>query len=397
MSLAAEAAATVRAAPAVPAGSKPAEGALAVHTAAFAAFDASAWEAVAPERRTPMQQHIWARAAAETYGPGGEAAVVAVGPREVPHALAPLTRTPGPAAHLRLLGAEEISESVEVAYRSTEALDALARGLAATDMPIRFGHYLADTPFIDALRRAYRGRGIVVARQLHVRGCPSIQLDRSWLDPETHFSSRRRSDLRRMQRTAERMGRVTAEILAPTRETVAAIVDEAMAVEAEGWKGRAGTALLRDTALARFYRRYTELAAEAGILRVAFLRIDGVPAAMQLALETENRFWLLKIGYDERFRKCSPGNLLIRETIRHAASRGLASYEFLGKEATWTEVWTTVARPVVALRTYPFNLRGAVMAAADACHLARQKLADRLERRAISRQQPAPTGEVSDA
>ena len=45
---------------------------------------------------------------------------------------------------------------------------------------------------------------------------------------------------------------------------------------------------------------------------------------MQVAVETGGRFWLLKVGYDERFARCSPGSLLLLETIRHAATTGVA-------------------------------------------------------------------------
>ena len=337
-------------------------------------FSAQVWEGVAPSRRTPMQQWIWVRAAAETLSPLVPVRVLSVGPATQPLALAALTPNLNGVPRLNLLGAEEISESVEVPYRTESALEALAQGLASTGLPLRFGHYLADTPLVPALRRAYRGRGLVVAKPLPARGCPSITLDPSWIEPESHFNRRRRSDFRRMQRAAEQLGAVSHEIIAPMPDQLAAMLDDAMAVEAQGWKGRAGTAMAHDERLARFYRRYAELACEAGILRLCFLRIGGRAAAMQLAVETENRFWLFKIGYDETFKRCSPGNLLLRETIRHAAERGLQSFEFLGKEAAWTTLWTDAARPLVALRTYPYNLAGAAALAGDAGRALLQRL-----------------------
>ena len=347
----------------------------------FEAFLPDAWNAVAPERRTPMQQHIWARAAKETLSPNAPVDVAAVGGSQTPLALAPFGRRPGWPARLMLLGAEELSESVEVVYRSVEHLELLAEELAATRLPQTFGHYLADTPFIAALRRANRGRGIVVARPLPHRACPSIELDRSWVEPESHFTSKRRSDFRRMQRTAEKLGELKVEITSPARTAVPALLDEALEIETRGWKGRAGTAVAHNEEQARFYRRYAEYAANSGILRLCFLRLDGKAVAMQMAVETEARFWLLKIGYDETFKRCSPGNLLLRETISYAAAHGLKSYEFLGKEADWTTLWTQNARPVVALRTYPFNFAGAAAAALDFLHLARQRLANWQARR----------------
>ena len=161
-----------------------------------------------------------------------------------------------------------------------------------------------------------------------------------------------------------------------------------MAVEANGWKGRSGTALQVDRKLERFFRRYAQLACEAAILRLCFLRIDGKAVAMQLAVETDERFWLFKIGYDETYGRCSPGNLLMRETIRYAAQRGLKSYEFLGKEAPWTELWTQAAHPITALRTYPFNFAGFAALIADGITSIKRSFEEMMERRSQRRKTP---------
>jgi CelD/BcsL family acetyltransferase involved in cellulose biosynthesis len=98
-----------------------------------------------------------------------------------------------------------------------------------------------------------------------------------------------------------------------------------------------------------------------------FLHINNAPAAMQIAVEVDRSVWLMKVGYDAQFARCSPGSLLLAETIRDAAERGLATYEFLGASEDWTRVWTETERPTVSLRVCPFRvgsvatlLRGAV-------------------------------------
>jgi CelD/BcsL family acetyltransferase involved in cellulose biosynthesis len=106
------------------------------------------------------------------------------------------------------------------------------------------------------------------------------------------------------------------------------------------------------------------------------LRIDGRAAAVQLAVETADGFWLLKLGYDERFARCSPGSLLLRETIRYAATRGLRSYEFLGSAESWIRPWTETARPCVRLDAYPFERSGVGMLATDAAAAAGRRLRD---------------------
>jgi CelD/BcsL family acetyltransferase involved in cellulose biosynthesis len=205
-------------------------------------------------------------------------------------------------------------------------------------------------------------------------GCPWIPLDESWLQPEQHLNAGRRSDLRRACRSAEQFGPITYDILRPTPTELPALLDEAFQVEAAGWKGQSRSALQYDAVRGPFYRRYAETACEQGILRLCFLRLGGQAVAMQLAVEHNKAFWLLKIGYDEAFARCSPGTLLLLETIRYAAAHGLHSYEFLGTPASWTRVWTLLERPCVSLWAYPARMRGVAALAVDATTAVRRKL-----------------------
>lgn len=169
------------------------------------------------------------------------------------------------------------------------------------------------------------------------------------------------------------MGRLRCEVLAPTVDNVGPLLEEAFGVEAAGWKGREGSALSCDVKRGRFFKRYAALAARKGILRLCFLRIGGRAAAMQLAVEWANRFWLLKIGYDESFDRCSPGTLLILETVRYAAQRRLGSYEFLGTVEPWTRMWTRLERPCLSVAVYPAGLKGLAAVAAEATAVGSRK------------------------
>jgi CelD/BcsL family acetyltransferase involved in cellulose biosynthesis len=136
------------------------------------------------------------------------------------------------------------------------------------------------------------------------------------------------------------------------------LLNEAFEIEAANWKGREGSALTMDTLRGPFYRRYAAAASRTGCLRLCFLHLGEIVVAMQFAIECGGSFWLLKIGYRDEFARCSPGMLLIAETIRYAAARGLASYEFLGLAESWTRVWTHDERPSATVRAYPIGWRG---------------------------------------
>ena len=273
---------------------------------------------------------------------------------------------------LTLPGALETGEPADLAWRDGDSANVLARTLARQPRPLDLPRLPLGSPTVEALKTAFRGHGWVRVHATH--GSPCIVLNEGWTQPLRQFNPGRQSDLRRAHRRAEQTGTVHFEIHAPTAgPLVDRLMDEAFEVESRSWKGSSGTALAVDPLLGPFYRQLAQAAAQAGLLRLCFLRIAGRAAAMQLALEGEGRFWLMKIGYDAAYARCSPGQLLMLHTIGHAAGQGLASYEMLGNAATWTAEWTRTLRPFVRVRTYPVSWHGARALCADASRAAQAR------------------------
>ena len=262
-------------------------------------------------------------------------------------------------------GALETGEPADLAWRDAASAQHLARTLARQRRALQLPRVPLGSPSVHALARAFRGRGWVRVRAAH--GAPCIELDPGWAQPLQQFNAGRQSDFRRAHRRAEQAGHVQFEVHAPAPgPTLERLMDEAYAVESRSWKGDSGTALAADPALGPFYRRLAHAAAQGGHLRLCFLRIAGQAAAMQLALQGEGRFWLMKIGYDAAYARCSPGQLLMLHTIGHAAAQGLRSYEMLGNAAAWTAGWTRTLRPFVRVNAYPASWPGARALFADA-------------------------------
>jgi CelD/BcsL family acetyltransferase involved in cellulose biosynthesis len=315
-----------------------------------------------------MQRYAWARASAEAFDDHSLTVAVVEDGSDV-SAIAPLAARRDGVTRLGLAGVDELSEPGDFVYRDRGALERLAAGVSRLSRPLHVARIEEDSPTADALRRAYGRRAIFNSRA--VAPYPWIPLDESWQEPEQNLSSRRRSDLRRAQRHAEEAGEVAIELLTPSKDELPPLLDEIFRIEAAGWKGREGTALAHDEKRRQFFVRYAEAAADAGFLRLAFLRIGGKTAAVQLAAECGGRFWLLKVGYDEEFKRASPGSLLMAETIRYSASCGLETYEFLGRAESWTRVWTETEHDCVAVRSYPVRPRGLAAFAADAARYIR--------------------------
>jgi CelD/BcsL family acetyltransferase involved in cellulose biosynthesis len=115
--------------------------------------------------------------------------------------------------------------------------------------------------------------------------------------------------LKELRRQRRRLADSGALEFVTAREgaAVAAALEEFLALEASGWKGRAGSAA-RDHADIRAFmeRAVTGLAAD-GNARVDRLMHGGRPLAASIALRSGDTTWFWKTAYDESFARGSPG------------------------------------------------------------------------------------------
>jgi CelD/BcsL family acetyltransferase involved in cellulose biosynthesis len=226
----------------------------------------------------------------------------------------------------------------------------------------------------DALARAARRRGVFY--EITTPSAPTVNFagNGNVAAFEARLSSRRRQDYRRARRGLERVGPVAFDLRVASTGSVAAELEEAMQIEASSWKSRGGSTLLHTGRLRSFFHEYARRMAANGRLRIAFLRVDGIGIAMQLIIEHDSRFWIYKVGYDEKWAEHSPGVQLMWEVMRYACESRMAGVELLGKVEEWLTIWTRDVREYRTLIFYPFNLRGLGAAAADAAHALAQKL-----------------------
>jgi CelD/BcsL family acetyltransferase involved in cellulose biosynthesis len=169
---------------------------------------------------------------------------------------------------------------------------------------------------------------------------PYLGLEEDW---EAGLDRHQLSELQRRGRRLAERGQVTLELADGSRD-LDGLLDEGLRIEASGWKGRQGTAILSDRATTAFYLSVSRWAAETGLLRLCFLRLEGRPLAFDLALEDGGSHFLLKTGFDESERAVGPGMLLRLAVLRDCTRRGLATYEFLGDGQPWKNGWTRTSR-----------------------------------------------------
>jgi CelD/BcsL family acetyltransferase involved in cellulose biosynthesis len=132
------------------------------------------------------------------------------------------------------------------------------------------------------------------------------------------LAPRKRKELaRQARRLAEEQGAPTFA-QATTPAAVAAALDAFMALEARGWKGRAGGAAAAREDVAAFVRRAVRDLAARGDAGVAELAAAGRPLASGVVLRSGDHAWFWKIAYDESAARFSPGvqlTLALTETL----------------------------------------------------------------------------------
>lgn len=125
-----------------------------------------------------------------------------------------------------------------------------------------------------------------------------------------NFERKRRKEYRRLRSRLAEEGKLESLAWAPG-DPVDPWVDDLIGLEALGWKGRRGTALATDSAMANAFREALHLLAGEGSLRFWKIAFNGKPIAMMSGIVKGEQGWLGKIAYDESFARFSPGVMLI--------------------------------------------------------------------------------------
>ena len=136
--------------------------------------------------------------------------------------------------------------------------------------------------------------------------------------PEVYFtealSGKKRKELRRQLARLAEEGEVNF-VRQADGESLGEWTDQFLALEAAGWKGKAGSALAQQAATEALFRQSLEGAAAQGRLERLTLTLDGRPIAMLANFITPPGAFSFKTTYDEAYSRFSPGVLLQCENL----------------------------------------------------------------------------------
>lgn len=310
--------------------------------ARFAAI-APAWDELAEQVGTPFLRHAWLAAWWEAFGAArGELRVcLAWRGDELAGGLALLQR----GRALEAL-ADYHSPRFGAVARDGAASAEIAAAVARTGAPqVVLPALDGDDPLLAAGRH---GRTPLVEPYMV---SPIADTTGDWEAYRRLTKPRWGAPLERFHRKMVRENDARFELIVAPGD-LDAVLDRGFVVEASGWKGREGTAIVSRPETEAFYRAVAQAFHATGELRLSWLELDGQMAAFDLCLLHRRRLYLLKTGFDEERRRLAPGLVLRLAVLEKCFELGLEAHELLGGQDDWKLKFSTSERRHVTLRCF---------------------------------------------
>ncbi len=347
----------------------------------------SEWNHIFPAKDVePWQSFSWIRSAAFAFNGNHSLRIITVRKNRKLSAIAPMVVKPSEQPlrpkQLHIIGAEELKEPNRLIYQDKHSLELLANEIAKEKVyPIRLSRISINDPFFNVILQKLKENGWLI--RILKMPYPYIDL-RQW-----RVKKSLKNDLKRSQNKALSFGDIRYCLVDQfSKSNLELMLESLFKIEGSGWKGQNRSAIISNDSRKVFFEKFANESIKNGTLRLNFLNIGNQNVATQYAIATQKAFWLLNIGYDESFRSCSPGNLLLFASINGAIQNGLSYYNLLGKVEPWTQRWTNKDRGCFVISAYRANSHGFRAMLSDALYLARKRYQKR--KRANAYQQNWP-------
>lgn len=307
---------------------------------------APAWDRLAGREPTPFTRHAWFASWWGAFGGSSKLRVCLLWRDDRLAGAFPLHRRGG-----RLEAMANVHTPVFTPLAEDRAaLDALLEAVvAARYAELAVSALPAAHPALTALRERVRRRRLFLSAPQHTS--PLIELDGD-------FETFRRQSKPRWGAPLERFGRKMEREQAARFSLVEAPVDleedlqRGFEVEASGWKGAAGTAIISSPETDIFYRSVARSFSALGGLRLSGITFGDRLVAFDLSLLHANRLWLLKTGFDESHGRLAPGLVLRLRIVERCYQLDLEGHEMLGDDSEWKRKFATGERHHRTARLY---------------------------------------------
>ena len=349
------------------------------------------WEALAAEAvdSNPFYEHWMLLPALEAYGMGEGFRCIAIWDHGKLGALLPMQLERSfrglPVSALRSWRHRNMLVSSPLLRGKSAA--ACVAALLESDVAavLDFDWLPTESAFYGALCEAAAANGVPwVVNDAYVR--PILVQGR---DPRERFNSNMKNNLRRCEAKLRKHGELTPVRLRALAD-VPAWAQAFMELEASGWKGREGTALICREDDRRFVAEVLPDAFRRGRLFITGLDLGGRPLARHMMFTAGEGAYCFKIAYDDAHSSASPGLLGEVENVRQFTElpvRWLDSNTARENVQSYARVWKdsrTLQRVAIGLsgmgRLAVAGLPAVRYAKQALSHVARRQHADRASR-----------------
>lgn len=316
----------------------------------FAALSGE-WEALLGDDAAPFDRHCWYAAWWEAFGAGRELAVCTARRDGALAAVLPLVRDGAG----RLCSMTNAHTPSFRPVGEAEAVRAVIRAALAERAPLLELYAIPDGGAARAALDAELAASGALPVWHPIHRSPYLMTTGPYED------WRKRTHPKGLERLRRKMARDhdAQFAIAERPADPAAQLERGLELEAGGWKGRAGTAILSDPATADFYRRMAAAFGARDELRLTEIVLDGDLVAFELCLLSGRRLYELKIAYDESRRPLRPGRVLQLATIDWCfAQPDVDVLEMLGADEDWKLPFADDVHPHHELRVFPPTLSG---------------------------------------
>lgn len=180
---------------------------------------------------------------------------------------------------------------------------------------IHIPEYYADCKFATLLEQFVGESGLKIAYEESIAR-PVAQGGKTFEAYLQNVSRNQKKARRNRLRKLQNSGPISFETVRCDQPGYQEAFDEFLKLEASGWKGKSGTALLSNKTTKLFADEALAAPGSSPAVEVSTLRLDGRAIASCVNCISQNRYYSLKSAYDEDYAQYGPGGVLDFELLR---------------------------------------------------------------------------------
>ena len=194
----------------------------------------------------------------------------------------------------------------------------------------------------------------------HIDACesaPFVDCTGSW---DEYWKSRGKSRTEWARRERRLMEDTSTRFVCLTAwDEIAPQFHALLEIEASGWKGQEGSAIIQSAPTLAFYTASAQAWAKVGALKLFVLYLQDTPIAFEMNVQTGDRLNCVKHGYLVQHAKQGPGQVLRIQVLKWAfAQPDIKCFDMFGPATDAKMKWATGVEELFTYRVFRRNLLG---------------------------------------